>query len=88
MLTFVSSRAPAYLTKVTRNLAAIQRLFGKRIGQDMFLYSIARDPERDSRAMLKNWAVWSGAGPGGRSSRAPGGDPPWRSGVFRRSAAR
>ena len=64
VLTFVSSRAPAYSTKVTRNLAAIQRLFGKRIGEDMFLYSIARDPERDSRAMLKNWAVWSGAGPG------------------------
>jgi len=64
VLTFVSSRAPAYSTKVTRNLAAIQRLFGKRVGQDLFLYSIARDPERDSRAMLRNWAVWSGAGPG------------------------
>ena len=64
VLTFVSSRAPAYSTKVTRNLAAIQRLFGKRVGQDLFLYSIARDPERDSRAMLRDWAVWSGAGPG------------------------
>jgi protein SCO1 len=64
VLTFVSSRAPAYSAKVTRNLAAIQRLFGRRIGQDLFLYSIARNPERDSRAMLKNWAVWSGAGAG------------------------
>ena len=64
VLTFVSSRAPDYSAKVTRNLAAIQRLFGRRIGQDLFLYSIARDPERDSRAMLRNWAVWSGAGPG------------------------
>jgi protein SCO1 len=64
VLTFVSSRAPAYSAKVTRNLAAIQRLFGKRVGQDLFLYSIARDPQRDSRAMLRNWAVWNGAGPG------------------------
>ena len=56
--------SPGALTTVTRNLAAIQRLFGKRVGQDLFLYSIARDPERDSRAMLRDWAVWSGAGPG------------------------
>ena len=47
VLTFVSSRAPAESNKVTRNLAAIQRLFGARVGQDLFLYSIARTPERD-----------------------------------------
>jgi protein SCO1 len=64
VLTFVSSRAPAFTATVTRNLAAIQRLFGARIGRDVFLYSIARDPERDSRAVLRDWAVWSGAGPG------------------------
>jgi protein SCO1 len=64
VLTFVSSRAPGYSGTVTRNLGALQRLFGTRIGKDMFLYSIARDPERDSPAMLRDWAVWSGAGPG------------------------
>jgi protein SCO1/2 len=64
VLTFVSSRAPAFSSTVTRNLAALQRLFGTRIGKDLFLYSIARDPERDSPAMLRDWAVWSGAGPG------------------------
>ena len=64
VLTFVSSRAPGFSSTVTRNLAAIQRLFGTRIGKDMFLFSIARDPERDSPAMLRDWAVWSGAGPG------------------------
>ena len=45
-------------------VAAIQRLFGRRIGQDLFLYSIARDPERDSPAILRDWAVWNGAGAG------------------------
>jgi protein SCO1 len=64
VLTFVSSRAPRESAKVTRNLAAIQRLFGTRIGRDMFLYSIARTPEHDSPAALRRWAVWSGAGPG------------------------
>ena len=64
VLTFVSSRAPGFSSTVTRNLAALQRLFGTRIGKDMFLFSIARDPERDSPAMLRDWAVWSGAGPG------------------------
>jgi protein SCO1/2 len=64
VLTFVSSAAPAESSRVTRNLAAIQRLFGNRGGRDMFLYSIARNPERDSRAALGRWAIWSGAGPG------------------------
>ena len=67
VLTFVSSRAPAYSTKVTRNLAAIQRLFGKRVGQDLFLYSIARDPEHDSPAILKDWRCGAARARGGRS---------------------
>jgi protein SCO1 len=66
VLTFVSSRAPSFSDRVTRNLAAIQRLFGARVGRDLFLYSIARTPEHDSPAALRNWAVWSGAGPGWR----------------------
>jgi len=64
VLTFVSSAAPAESRKVTHNLAAIQRLFGDRVGRDMFLYSIARNPERDSQPALGRWATWSGAGPG------------------------
>jgi protein SCO1/2 len=64
VLTFVSSAAAAESAKVTHNLAAIQRLFGDRVGRDMFLYSIARNPERDSQAALGRWATWSGAGPG------------------------
>src|SRR3954451_11313623 len=48
VLTFVSSAAPTESRNVTRNLAAIQRLFGSRIGRDMFMYSIARNPERDT----------------------------------------
>src|SRR3954451_9814821 len=50
VLTFVSSRVPAQSSTVTRNLAAIQRLFGARVGKDPFLYSVARDPRTDDRA--------------------------------------
>jgi protein SCO1/2 len=64
VLTFVSSRAPAASEKVTGNLAAIQRLFGRRVGDDIFLYSIARNPERDTPAAMASWAKWSGAGRG------------------------
>ena len=64
VLTFVSSGARAGSEKVMENLGTLQRLFGRRIGQDMFIYSIARTPERDSRAVLQRWAAWNGAGPG------------------------
>lgn len=64
VLTFVSSRAPAQSRKVTGNLAAVQRFFGWRIGTDIHMYSIARNPERDTAAVLSRWARRSGAGPG------------------------
>jgi protein SCO1/2 len=64
VLTFVSSRARAESEQVTKNLAALQRLFGARVGRDIFLYSIARTPERDSPAALRALASRSGAGPG------------------------
>ena len=64
VLTFVSSRAPADSAKVMDNLARIQRFFGGRVGRDIFLYSIARTPARDTPAVLKTWAARYGAGPG------------------------
>src|SRR3954463_11963133 len=64
VLTFFSSRALGESYKVTQNLAALQRLFGRRIGRDMFMYTIARNPERDTPEALRNWASQSGAGPG------------------------
>jgi protein SCO1 len=64
VLSFFSSHALAESFTVNRNLAAIQRFFGRRVGQDLFLYSIARTPERDTPRALKNWAAQSGAGPG------------------------
>jgi protein SCO1/2 len=64
VLTFFSSHALGESYKVTQNLGALQRLFGRRIGADMFMYTIARNPERDTPEALRNWASQSGAGPG------------------------
>jgi protein SCO1/2 len=64
VLTFISTRAPAESRKVTQNLAAVQRFFGWRVGTDIHMYSIARNPERDTPSVLKRWARRSGAGPG------------------------
>src|SRR3954464_10326520 len=66
VLTFVSSRAPGASREVTQNLAALQHLFGQRVGSDIFMYSIARTPEHDSAAALRSWAASSGAGLGWR----------------------
>jgi protein SCO1 len=66
LLTFVSSLAPAESATVTHNLGSIQRFFGDRVGGDIFLYSLARTPERDTQTRLNAWARRSGAGPGWR----------------------
>jgi protein SCO1 len=63
-LTFISTRSPHESRKVTQNLGALQGFFGRRVGDDIFLYSIARDPERDTHSVLAAWAARAGAGPG------------------------
>lgn len=66
VLTFVSSGDAPGSARVTENLAKIQRFFGPRIGQDIFLYSIARTPEIDTPSVLARWAAEHDAGPGWR----------------------
>lgn len=49
---------------VTQNLAKLQPLLGERLGQDIFIYSISLDPEKDSPQRLKEFAERHGAKPG------------------------
>lgn len=48
----------------TANLVRVQRLFGNRIGRDVFMYSISLDPEHDTPEVLsqyvKNYSVQPG----------------------------
>jgi len=64
VLTFASSGDASGSARVTENLAKIQRFFGPRIGQDIYLYTIARTPETDTRAVIERWAAQHDAGPG------------------------
>src|SRR4051794_19129752 len=57
VLTFISTRVLRDSEKETQNLAALQRFFGWRVGEDVFMYSITRNPEHDTPAVLKRWAT-------------------------------
>ncbi len=48
----------------TANLARVQRLFGDRIGRDVFMYSISLDPEHDTPQVLQQYAKNYGIQPG------------------------
>jgi protein SCO1/2 len=49
---------------VIANLAKVQRLFGDRVGRDLFMNSITLRPEQDTPAALKRYAEMHQARPG------------------------
>jgi protein SCO1 len=49
---------------VTANLVKVQKLLGKRVGRDIFMYSISLKPEEDTPAVLKEYEKMHGMGPG------------------------
>src|ERR1700730_16924462 len=51
---------------VTANLVKVQRLLGKRVGQDIFMNSITLKPDEDTPAVLKENEKMHGMGPGWR----------------------
>lgn len=48
----------------TANLARVQRLFGGRMGRDVFMYSITLDPEHDTPQVLRDYMKNYGIQPG------------------------
>jgi protein SCO1 len=48
----------------TANLAQTQKLLGKRVGKELFMYSITLLPEHDTRAVLNEYAKAHGVQPG------------------------
>jgi protein SCO1/2 len=48
----------------TARLVQVQQLFGDRMGQDIFFYSISIDPDHDTPEVLKAYAEKFGVGPG------------------------
>lgn len=41
---------------VTANLARVQKMLGRRVGRDIFFYSVSIDPAHDTPAVLKEFA--------------------------------
>lgn len=48
----------------TANLRQVQRALGDRVGRDVFFYSISIDPDKDTPAVLQEYARKFKAGPG------------------------
>jgi protein SCO1/2 len=48
----------------THNLVKVQKLLRRRVGRDLFMYSITLDPESDTPTELRKYARSHGVGPG------------------------
>lgn len=64
LVDFVFERCEQSCPLDTAKMARVQKLFGDRVGRDIFIYSITMDPEHDTPAVLKDYAQRYGAGPG------------------------
>src|SRR5712692_3891838 len=49
---------------ITTNLVKVQKLFGARVGRDIFMYSITLKPEQDTPDVLNEYVRMHGVGPG------------------------
>jgi protein SCO1/2 len=58
----------------THSLLQVQKRLGKRIGRDIFMYSITLDPEHDTPAALAKYARSHGVRPGWQFLRASAPD--------------
>jgi protein SCO1/2 len=64
VLTFIDTQIQPESSKVSANLATLQRFFGGRVGKDIHFYTITQNPRRDTPEVLKAWAAQYGGGPG------------------------
>ena len=63
-INFFYAKCDGICPTVTANLAKVQRLLGKHVGQDIFMYSISLKPEHDTPAVLREYAEMFQAKPG------------------------
>src|SRR5262245_17898152 len=64
VVSFMYAHCQGICLPVTHNLVKVQRLFGDRVGRDIFFYSITLKPWQDSPEVLARYAEANGAGPG------------------------
>jgi protein SCO1/2 len=64
VVSFVYTRCEKVCGLMTANLVRVQRVLGDRVGKDIHFYSVSLDPERDTPAVLRDYARSYRAGPG------------------------
>ena len=58
------AQCEGFCPAITSNLVKVQKLLGRRVGRDIFMYSITLKPEEDTPSALRNYAQMHGAEPG------------------------
>ncbi|HEV3317476.1 MAG TPA: SCO family protein [Candidatus Angelobacter sp.] len=64
VINFMYSNCQGTCPRITANLVKVQETLKKRIGQDIFMYSITIKPEEDNPATLREYAKVHGVKPG------------------------
>jgi protein SCO1 len=64
LMNFMYASCQQTCPQVTKNLLKVQRLFGPRMGRDVFMYSFTLDPTRDTCSVLAQYAARHGVGRG------------------------
>jgi protein SCO1 len=64
VLNFMYADCEGICPGITMNLAKVQRLLGRRVGREVFMYSISLEPAHDTPAVLKAYARDHQIGPG------------------------
>lgn len=64
LINFMYTECRGLCEETTDKLAEVQKALGKRLGRDVFIYSITLDPEHDTAEVLKKYADDHGARPG------------------------
>jgi protein SCO1 len=64
LINFMYAQCSEICPGMTANLVQVQRVLGKRVGREVFMYSISLLPEQDSPEVLAAYAQGLGVGPG------------------------
>ena len=56
LINFMYAKCEGICPPITANLVKVQKLFGARMGKDIFMYSFTLKPEQDTPAVLKAYA--------------------------------
>jgi len=64
VINFMYAQCEGICIPVTQNLKRVQNLLGKRVGRDIFMYSITLKPEEDTPEKLKHYVQMHKLKPG------------------------